>query len=674
MTLKLRWYWIGWTWLALALLGRSEEVSSNKTLSPYFWVKPVAGADTSDSAADVLPLKSTTVQATVAGIFAEVKVTQRYSNAGSVPLEAVYIFPGSTRAAVHGLTMTLGERRIEAKVKEREAARKTYEEAKSAGKTASLLEQHRPNVFQMNVANILPGDEVTVELRYTEMLVPTEGVYEFTYPGVVGPRYSNRPENAPAAHQWVANPYLKKGDADPAAFSLNVKLVSGSALQDVQCRTHQVEVKYEAETAASIRSADTSGSNRDFVLSYRLAGAAVQSGLLLAEGKEEKFFLLTVQPPARPTAAQIPPREYVFIVDVSGSMNGFPLKTAKRLMAELLGTLRPQDRFNVLLFAGGNEVLAPASLPADAASIRRGLDLLEKQSGSGATELLPALRTAFSLPAPDSMSRSFVIVTDGYVDVEAEAFDLVRSSLAKANVFAFGIGSSVNRHLIEGLARCGQGEPFIVTDAELAEPLAKKFAKYVSTPVLTRVTATFEGFNAYDVEPVSLPDVLADRPVIVFGKWRGQPQGKIVLSGISGGGAYRSDNDVFAAKRLENADGLSRLWARSRIARLDDLAGLNRSEDHQGQITSLGVTYNLLTRFTSFVAVDEVVRRTTPTLETVKQPLALPAGVENSAVGGGSVGAAPEPSSVVLGALAALAIALVAWRNRGKARTAASEE
>lgn len=656
-----------------ARLGAVEsEAGGDRTLSPYFWVKPTTLSPDGPATgqADPLPLKSTQVEATVVGIFADVKVTQRYTNRGAVPLEAIYIFPGSTRAAVHGLTMTVGDRRLEAKTKEKGEARRTYEAAKTAGKTTSLLEQQRPNVFQMNVANILPGDDIAVELRYTELLVPTGGVYEFVYPGVVGPRYSHTPAaGATPEASWVANPYLPKGESDPASFALNVQLVAGVTLQDVRCRTHSTHIVYRNDKEARIDMNDTNGSNRDFILNYRLVGGTVQSGLILAPGTEENFFLLTVQPPARPAPEQIPPREFVFIVDVSGSMNGFPLKTARQLVGDLLATLRPQDRFNVLLFAGGNQVFAPASVPATPEAIASAQALLEQQNGGGATELMPALKTAFAMPQVPEVARTFLVITDGYVDIEAEAFQLVRDHLGQANLFAFGIGSSVNRHLIEGLARSGQGEPFIATDPEMSAEVAGKFRLYVSTPVLTRVKMQFDGWDVYDVEPAVVPDLLAERPLTVFGKWRGRTQGRVVVTGLSGAAPYRAEQDIAQAKQLESATGLSRLWARARIAELGDLNELQPTDERKARITNLGLTYNLLTRYTSFVAVDEVVRRTAANLQTIKQPVPLPAGVENSAVGG-VVPAAPEPAMIGLVAVGALVLAVAHHRRRRARRTA----
>ena len=273
--------------------------------------------------------------------------------------------------------------------------------------------------------------------------------------------------------------------------------------------------------------------DRDFVLEYRLDGDTIQSGVLLSDSPGEKFFLAMVQPPATVPATTIVPREYVFIVDVSGSMHGFPLDTTRALMKDLLPRLRPSDTFNLLLFSGDNRVLAPRSIPATAENVRLALDALDDEPGGGGTEMLPALRAALAMPSDRDRSRVFVVITDGYVSVERELFDLVRRNLSRANLFAFGIGSSVNRALIEGLARAGQGEPFVVLEPGLAAEEARRFREMIETPVMTNVAVRFEGLDTYDVTPALVPDLFARRPVIVFGKWRGDPQGAVVVTGTT---------------------------------------------------------------------------------------------------------------------------------------------
>ena len=248
---------------------------------------------------------------------------------------------------------------------------------------------------------------------------------------------------------------------------------------------------------------------------------------------------------------------------------------------------------------------------------------------------MPALERALALPKSEGYSRTVVIATDGYVAVEAQAFDLIRNNLGNANMFAFGIGSSVNRHLIEGMARVGMGEPFVITRPEQAPEKAETFRKLIQTPVLTGIKVEFGQFQVYDVEPPSIPDVLADRPVIVFGKWRGKPTGRIEVRGTSGKGTYIKRIPVAEARPLETNLALRYLWARHRISLLSDYNRLSPQDERVKEVTTLGLTYNLLTAYTSFVAIDAQIRLVDGKPVTVKQPLPLPQGVSDLAVGNG---------------------------------------
>jgi Ca-activated chloride channel family protein len=608
-----------------------REQSRDKTLSPYFFIK------SDDPSLDRLPLKSTFADVRISGVIADITVTQVYRNEGKRPLEAIYTFPASTRAAVYGMKMTIGERVINARIDKREEARQQYEDAKQQGRSASLLEQQRPNVFQMNVANIMPGDVINVELSYTELIVPTDRIYEFVYPTVVGPRYSNQPaEGAPSSEAWIENPYLHQDESPDYTFDINVNIATGVPLRELVCASHKVNVHYNAPSAATVRldPSEKQGGNRDYVLKYRLDGARIQSGLLLHEGEDENFFLLMLEPPTRVTASAIPRREYIFIVDVSGSMHGFPLDISKKLLVDLISNLTPSDKFNVLLFSGGNSVLSEESLPATPENVSRAISLIEREQGGGGTELLPALTRALALPKAERCSRTVIIATDGYVSVEKESFAVIRNNLGNANMFAFGIGSSVNRYIIEGMARAGMGEPFIVTSPEEAPARAEAFRTMIQSPVLTGISVDFAGFDAYDVEPPTIPDVLAERPVIIFGKWRGAAQGKITLSGVSGDRPYSDAIDVKTATPRETNSALRYLWARHRIAILSDDNALAPEDERTREVTNLGLMYNLLTAYTSFVAIDTQIRNKDGETTMVQQPLPLPQGVSDYAIGG----------------------------------------
>ncbi|MBI1762098.1 MAG: VWA domain-containing protein [Acidobacteria bacterium] len=633
--------------LACSLLAVASAAQSqpDKTLSPYFFVQ-------GDPALDHLPLKDTRVQIDVSGVIADVKVWQTYRNEGARPINARYVFPASTRAAVYAMRMKIGEQVIVAKIKEREKAKQEFEQAKAEGKSASLLEQNRPNVFSMNLANVMPVDQVEIELRYTELLVPTDGVYEVVYPTVVGPRYSSQPESsAPAEDKWVKSPYLHQGVAPNNTLHIAARISAGVPIRDFASPSHQITPQWQSATIAAVQldNANQAQGDRDFILHYRLAGEQITSGLLLYRGQDENFFLYMAQPPQRVATADIPAREYIFVVDVSGSMDGFPLNTSKRLMRDLLGQLRPSDLFNIVLFAGDSATLAAKSLPAEQQNIAKAIRLIEQQRGSGGTELLAAIKQAMSLPRESNVSRSVVLITDGFVSGEKGVFDYIRGNLNQTNVFAFGIGTSVNRYLIEGVAKAGMGEPFIVTQEAEAPAQAAKFRDYIQTPLLTGIQVRALGFETYDVHPAQLPDLFAQRPVILFGKWRGPVSGAFELQGKTGQGNYQQRLDVAGVQPEEANRALRYLWARSSIAELSDYGAEHLDEDRVSQITALGLKYNLLTQYTSFIAVREVVRNPQGAAEDVDQPLPLPAGVSELAVGS-------EPEFLwLLGALLALA-------------------
>ncbi len=615
----------------------AQNQEEDKTLSPYFVVI------SEDPAVDNLPLKETSVKADIVGVIADVTVKQVYVNSGKNTLEAIYTFPLSTKAAVYGMKMTIGTRVITAKIEEKEKARKDYEKAKSEGKRASLLEQSRPNVFTMNVSNIAVNDTIVVELKYTELLIPEKGQYTFVYPTVVGPRYSNKSKkSAEIDDGFVSSPYTKSGEMPTYKFGFEVAVNSGIPIQNVGCKTHKMVITNPTlnKSVVELDKAETNGGNRDVIVTYSLQGNKIESGVMLYEGKDENFFLMMVQPPKKVLKEDIPPREYVFIVDVSGSMRGFPLDISKKLLRNLIVNLNPDDKFNVLLFSMNTGILSEKSLDATTENFEKAVKFIDNHQGSGSTELMQGLVDAYKLPRHDpDLSRTFVIITDGYVDVEREAFEFIRNNSGNTNFFSFGIGSSVNRYLIEGMAFMGNGEPLIITKPGDAESQAEQFRNYINTPVLTRINVNWGPFQVYDVEPVAVPDMLAERPIVIFGKYKGKPAGTVVLIGKSGRKNYKQSFDLSLVKPNPDYAAIRYLWARERIKLLDYLASDNaydggqKEDKYVKQITDLGLKYNLMTNYTSFIAIDEQYVVKDGKMVTVTQPIPMPEGVSDYAVG-----------------------------------------
>lgn len=641
----------------------AECADCDRSLAPRLWIPD------GDPATDSLPLKSSRADIRIDGPIARVTVTQRYGNQGKRAINARYVFPGSTRAAVHGLTMKIGTRLVKAKIKEKAEAATLFEAAKREGKRAALLGQERPNVFAMDVANILPGDEVELTLEYSELLVPEEGVYELVYPTVVGPRYGGDPVRAAANANWIANPYAAGTAARQVMpeTGIQVHVTSPIPIAELRSVQHQVKLDWHDDRTADIAlaPAETHPGDRDFILRFRLRDRQIATGLMTFSQDGENYFLLMAQPPERAAPEQVLQREYLFVVDVSGSMSGFPLDTARALMADLLAGLKLGETFNVLFFAGGSEVLAPEPLPATPENIQRAQAMLQSYRGGGGTELLPALRRAFAMPRSPETARSVVVVTDGYVDVEREAYDLIADHLNDANLFAFGIGSSVNRHLIETMARAGAGEPFVVTQAGEAAAATARFRRYVAAPLLSDIAVTGEGVELYDMEPGDIPVMLAERPVVVFGKYRGARPGAVLeLTGRSAAGPYRARLALAQSGEVGRAELLPVLWARQRLMRLSDQRG-NDVEANREEIVELGLRYAMLTRYTAFVAVDETVANPAGGARDVRQPLPLPQGVSELAL----ARPVPEPEDYwMLGFLALLYAAAMLLRKLRRAR------
>lgn len=612
----------------------------SQSLAPRLWIPDGAPAT------DVLPLKSSHADIRINGPIAQVTVTQHYSNAGKRAINARYVFPGSTHSAVHGLTMKIGTRTIKAKIEEKQQAEHLFAKAQQEGKRAALMTQQRPNVFMMDVANIMPGDDVELMLTYSELLVPEQGVYELVYPTVVGPRYGSDPLQVARDAAWIANPYAKDaGDGhNPAATATGINLTVDSpiALKDLQSVQHKIETQWQNDKSAtvSLDSSETQPGNRDFILRFRLQDQQIVSGLMTYSKGEENYFLMMAEPPARVKSGQIMNREYLFVVDVSGSMNGFPLDTAKNLMIKLLSTLKSTESFNILFFAGDARVLSPEPLTATPEHIQQALGMMSAYTGGGGTELINALTQAYAMPRKLDVARSVVVVTDGFVNAERDAYTLIADNLNSSNLFAFGIGSSVNRHLIESMAKAGAGEPFIVTGEAEVDAVSARFRQYIEAPLLSKITVSSKNVEIYDLEPKNIPLMLAERPIVVFGKYRStSDQATFELQGQSASGAYQVAMPLAEAAHDQRAELLPILWARNRLMRLADMAG-NAMESNRDEIVKLGLGYSLLTPYTAFIAVDDVVANATKQAKNVQQPLPLPQGVSEYALASQPM---PEP-------------------------------
>lgn len=609
-----------------------------------------------------LPLKETRVVARLSQFVAEVEVTQRYENDQKIPIEAVYVFPLPENAAVHNMKMMVGDRTIEARIDERERARRTYDKAKSLGFTAALLEQERPNVFTQSVANIEPGKAIEVSVRYVQDLSYDAGVHEFVFPMVVGPRFvqGKAIEGAPSGTGTKADtdmvpdasrvtpPYAGAGERTGHDISIEVITDPSLYVGKYKAITHDVVESTDDEGGLHLKlAAKDKIPNRDFVLRYRVSGEQPRATMLMS-GEEGGYFSLVVDPPNLDIDELVGKREIVFVVDISGSMAGVPLALCKRAMRLALGKVRPFDTFNVITFAGRTEKLFSAASPANEENIRQAVDFVERMRSGGGTMMLDAVAEALSPDVEAGRDRYVFFLTDGFVSVEDQIMSSTRSFVAqmadkgrRAKVFGFGVGSAPNRALLEGLSREGKGVAVYATNREDPDRGVNQFFRYIDKSVLRDVSIDWGGGKVSDVTPGEIPDLFASHPLILHGKLANRPSRKPVLHATTAIGAIDIPIEIAPPKKSQRREALGVLWARSKIAWLEtDLA--SGDDNARKEITRLGLEFGLVTKFTSFIAVDRSARISDGDPARVVQPNERPEDVDLPAAGGDGLRAKPQ--------------------------------
>jgi Ca-activated chloride channel family protein len=597
------------------------------------------------------PLKRTDVKAEISGFLSRVVVTQEFENPTDEKIEAVYTFPLPASAAVDSMVMRVGDRTVRGKIKRREEARAIYDAARVSGRVASLLDQERPNIFTQSVANILPGEQIKIVIGYVETLSYEDGSYQFVFPMVVGPRYI---PGAPVGKQgggWspdtnrvpdasrITPPVAPQGTRAGHDISIEIALDAGVPIDDLRSPLHDVSVDRPTNHSAIINL--KSGSvipNKDFILKYDVAGKRIEDALLFHRAKKGGFFTMILQPPERVVPAEVTPKELVFVLDTSGSMMGFPIEKARETMKLALDGLHPRDTFNLITFAGDTHVLFPEPVQATAANLKKAQQFLESRSGGGGTEMMKAIRAALDPSDSQDHVRVVCFMTDGYVGNDMEIISEVQQH-PNARVFSFGIGNSVNRFLLDKMAEHGRGEVEYVTLSDDGSAAARRFHERVRSPLLTDIAIDWGGLPVADVYPKRIPDLFSARPVILSGRFTGPARGAMRLTGEIAGREFVKDIPVDLPEYEPRHDVLSTLWARTRIEDLmsQDYAGVQRGnpgEEIRETIVHLGLEYNLMTQFTSFVAVEEMVITDGGEPRRIEVPVEMPEGVSHEGVFG----------------------------------------
>jgi Ca-activated chloride channel family protein len=580
-----------------------------------------------------MPLKHTDVRAFVSGYIGSVQVKQQFLNPYSSKIEAVYVFPLPHNAAINEFIMTIGERRIRGIIRERQEAEQIYQAAKRHGHVASLLTQERPNIFTQSVANIEPGREIDVDIHYFQTLEYVDGWYEFVFPMVVGPRF-NPPGmtegvgavargQTGASGQSTEVHYLKPGERSTHDISLTVDLDGGVPIEEFECQSHQVTRESSApeRITVSLSPADHLP-NRDFVLRYRVAGEQIKSSLLTSRDERSGYFTLMLYPPKEVENLGRQPLELVFVLDCSGSMSGRPIREAKAAVERGLRLLQPGDSFQLINFSETASQLGPAPLAATPENVQHALRYLHSLEGEGGTMMLEGIKAALDFPHDPERLRFVCFLTDGYIGNETEILSEIHHRLGPARIFSFGIGSAVNRYLLDHMAQMGRGAVAYLGPRDDAAKIMEDFFARISHPALTDLAIDWAGLQVAEVFPQQLPDLFVGRPVILTGRITGGAEGLIRVTGKMSNGPMQLE---IACPPLANSTphaGLPSVWARMKIAELAKRSLYEPNRMLPEQIRQVALDYGLMSAFTAFVAVDTT--RKTGGREGTTVPAAVP--------------------------------------------------
>ncbi len=524
-----------------------------------------------------LPLEHTAVNIQVSGPLASTAVTQRFGNPLDQAVDLEYLYPLPEDAAITDFVLTIGERSIRAELHEVGAAQERYEQARQSGQRAGLFEQRRANLFAVRLANVQPGETIQATVRYQQRLAFSEDGYELVFPMGLTPKYDSgeHPEEGQGVHAPIAGREEKIGPVDIIAA-----VDAGLPCADPLSPSHAIALTRLDERRFQVQLAGQEIPDHDFVLRYSPLGSQPRTSAWLSGKPGEQYFLANLLPP---TAGQEPlaaAREFIFVLDRSGSMGGEPIAQARNALRACLRSLNPADRFRILLFDDRLEWYRQEACAVNQAEVDQADRFLDQVDARGGTEIMAALEAALGLPVDAQRTRLVVFLTDGAVSAELRTLDLLRSKLGAARVFTFGIGPAVNRALLNRMAALGRGMAEFLQADEDIEGAILRFQDRVSFPVLTDVQLNVQGGSAWDIYPARLPDLYSGQPLVISGRAR-----------LEGGGPLRM---VFSAKRgdetvrLEavmadtHADepALARLWARARVDDLLDEADLapERSE------------------------------------------------------------------------------------------------
>ena len=585
-----------------------------------------------------LPLKHTDVKGKISGYIATVNVIQKFHNPYDEKIEAVYVFPLPQNAAVNEFIMIIGKRKIRGIIRERKEAEEIYRQARSQGYVASLLTQERPNIFTQKVANIEPGKNIDVNIKYFNTLAYVDGWYEFVFPMVVGPRFNPpcytdgvgavaRGKNGISGQKTEVQ-YLKPGERSGHDIAVTVDVDPGVSIEEVACTSHVITNTFATPENLTVKlSSLDSIPNKDFVLRYKVAGKTVKSALVTHRDKRGGYFSLMLYPPENLSYLKRAPMEMIFVLDCSGSMRGKPIAKAKEAIKRGLKKLEKGDTFQVIRFSNNASQFGPNPVPATPANIRKAIKYVDNLQGSGGTMMIEGIKAALDFAHDPGRFRLVSFMTDGYIGNEVEILAAVHQRLGASRIFSFGVGSSVNRYLLDRMAKLGKGAVAYIGLDESAGQVVDLFYERISHPALTDIDIDWGNMQAADVYPNKIRDLFVGRPVILTGRFKGQRKTTIRVSGKVGDLRQEIAIPVNLGDFASTHSGIACVWAHKRIETLANQATYDNNSDLPVQIKQVALEYGLMSSYTAFIAVDSSRKTTGDHGVTVAVPVPVPDGV-----------------------------------------------
>ena len=612
---------------------RNPRVETNKE-------RPVGGlyVQTTDGKQQAFTLTNTDVKGKISGNISRVEVTQTFQNPYDKTLEAIYVFPLPDQAAVDDMEIKIGDRVIKGDIKKREEAKEIYDRARREGRTAGLLEQERDNIFTQSLANIKSGEQIKVTIRYTESLKFEQGDYEFVFPMVVGPRYitgtaidskgnTNQVPDASRINPPVLKPEMRSGND----ITVSLQIDAGVPIRNLYSTSHRIDVQNSGETVQLKLATGDNIPNKDLIVRYKISSDRTQPTILTTTTDQGSHFATYLIPAIAYRADQIVPKDVVFLMDTSGSQSGDPIVKSRELMRRFINGLNPNDTFTIIDFSSTTRQLSSYPLQNTAANRQKAMNYIDQVDANGGTELMNGINAVTNFPpSSNGRIRSVVLITDGYIGNDNEVIAAVQKNLKSGNrLYSFGVGSSVNRYLLERVAEMGRGTSRVVRQDEPTQEVAEKFFRQINNPVLTNIQVKWEGDGvAPEIYPSNAPDLFAEQPLVLFGKKGDRTNGKIKIIGVAAGGErYEQTLDVNFDGVNSNL-GIAQLWGRTRIKDLMNQMLSGEVKSLVDAVTQTALNYRLLSQYTAFVAVSEEVRVNPDGGKvTVNVPVEMPQGV-----------------------------------------------